>query len=264
MEKGSVHPYGGHHLLAHNSTLAAVATMQQVAGIADPVFSRSVANDYQMFDDYAILGAYAGSAACVRARLSQPSQNLKGVANVVPISGVHLPAVDPNFMELTGNPYKLYRGENLRAEMESNSATSSSIYAWLMNPKYHDFSVKHKNLRWIRGTVAVTTVVQTWALGGALTLDDPLEGGRYTVYGMQAFFATALAARLVFNDQVLRPGCLGQATAVSRSAELFRGGLGAWGDFDQQALPQVEVLDTAAAAVTYTVWLLIGHERDRR
>jgi len=57
----------------------------------------------------------------------------------------------------------------------------------------------------------------------------------------------------------MRPGCLGQATAVSRSAPVFWGGMGSWGEFDSLGLPQLEVLDTAAAAVTYTIWLLCGH-----
>jgi len=248
-----------HHLLAYNSTLAAVAGLQQVNAIADPVFPRSNGNtEYQISRNMRIAAAFAGAAANVRTRIITPTLQLRGEPQVVPISGTLLPAVDPNFMDISAAPIGVKTQESIRIEMESNSATDAFVGLWMFDEDRDDFKVAYRDLRWLRATFSVTTVVRAWALGGALAFDETLEAGQYAVYGMQAFFATSLAARIIFPNQVYRPGCLGQATAVSRSAPLFWGGMGLFGKFDSVGLPQVEVLDTAAATVTYTVWLLCG------
>jgi len=246
------------HLLAFNSTLLAVAGYQQVGAIADAMVPRTNGNlEYQIPESWDVAGAYAGAAACVRARLQTPSLTLRGNPQIVPISGTLLPAVDPNFMDMTAAPLSLAKEEALRADMESNSATDALVAVWVFDPKKTEFKPEWKDMRWVRATVSVTTVIRAWATG-TIVFDEPMEGGSYAVYGMQAFFATALAARLIFPGQVERPGCLGQATAVSRSAPAFWGGLGLWGRFDTFSLPQLEVLDTAAAAVSYTIWLLLA------
>jgi hypothetical protein len=252
------------HLLAFNDTLAAVAGFQDVNGIADPVFPRANAGfDYQIPRDMVLLGAYAGGAANVRTRLVTPSITLNGNAQVVPISGTLLPAANPNFMDLSASPLRLFAEESLSCDMESNSATAVACVALVADAKELNYQLPDKgNMRWVRFTTTVTTVLEQWATG-TIVFDDALEGGTYGVYGLQTFFATNIASRLSFPSQVQRPGCLGQATAVSRSAPIFWGGLGEWGRFDTFSLPQLECLDSAAAAVSYTGWMLIARLGDQ-
>lgn len=248
-----------HHLLGFASTLAASAGYQAVNAIADAVFARTNAGaDFQIPRDMHILGAGAGAAANVRTRLVTPTFALKGYPQVVPIEGTLLPATNPNFMDFTAAPLQLYQEEALHCDMESNSATLARCFVWICDTPDLDFTIQFKDLRWVRATASVTTVAGAWSSMGTIVFDEPMEGGNYAVYGMQAFFATALAARLVFPGQVMRPGCLGQATAVYRSAPIFWGGMGLWGRFDTFALPQLEVVDTASATVTYTIWLLLA------
>jgi hypothetical protein len=247
----------GHHLLAWFTTNSAVAGYQAQAGVNDPLVPINANNDFQIFDDYEIAAAYAGGAANVRSRFTSASLSLRGNPQIVPFEGTILAPKTPNFAEWTANPLQLRIGEALHADMESNSATVAAIGAWLIR-RGHDFTVPFKDLRWIRFTSTITTVAGKWA-SGPIVLDDPLEGGDYAVYGMQVFFATSVFARLIFPGQVMRPGCLGQATAVLRSAPMFWGGLGTWGIFNFLALPQLEVIDTASAQVTYTGWLLCSN-----
>jgi len=247
------------HLMAFNSTLLAAAGYQQVGALADSVVPRNNAGtDYQIPDDWLLAGAYAGGAACVRAKLTAPSLTLRGNPQIIPFSGTHLPAVDPNFMDMTAAPIKLFKGESLRADMESNSATNVTVACLVFDPKSLNLKVENRDLRWVRATATITSVSNVWAGATTITFEETLEGGSYAVYGMQAFFATLVAARLIFPGQVMRPGCLGQATAVSRGAPLFWGGLGLWGKFDTFSPPILEVLDTAAAANVYTLWLLVA------
>jgi hypothetical protein len=251
----------GHHLLAFTTTTAAVAGLQQIKGVTDPLVPIAATNDFQIFEDYEICAAYAGGAAALRARFTAATLALRGSPQIVPIEGTLLAPKTPNFMEFTSNPIQLRVGENLRAEMENNSATLAAVLAWIIR-RGHDFTVPYRDLRWIRATATITTTAGTSWVSGPITLDEPLEGGDYGVFGMQAFNAagTLLAARLIFPGQVMRPGCLAQATAVSRSAPMFWGGLGLWGIFNFLALPQLEVLDTAAnASQLHTIWLLCSN-----
>lgn len=256
----AIHPIDehtqGHHLAAFASTLAAQAGYQVVNAVVDPLLP-TTATEFQIFEDYQICAAYAGGAANVRTRLTSASLALRGPPQVVPFEGTLLAPKTPNFMEISSNPIQLRIGENLHCDMESNSATLAACLVWLIRSN-HDFSVPFHDLRWIRFTSTITSVAGKWA-SGPITLEDNLEGGDYAVFGMQVFFATLIAARLIFPSQVQRPGCLGQATAVSRSAPFFWGGAGLWGVFNFLALPQLEVLDTSAAANGYTGWLLCSN-----
>lgn len=253
------------HMLAYNSTLAAVTGYQQVNAIVDSVFGISD-NSYEMYDDLDVIGAYAGHLAALRAQLTTPSLALRGNPHIVPVSGVLLPPNDPNFMEMTASPIRVRRDENLRANLEGNGATDALVVALIIDPRAHSFNVSEmarKSMRWVRGTATVTTAVRAWAVGSNITFDDPLEGGKYGVYGMQAFFSSSLACRLIFPGQVFRPGCLSQAAAASRSAPFFQGGGGLWGEFTTYNQPRIEALDTGAGPVTYTVWLLIAKHDEK-
>lgn len=268
---------GGHHILAYNSLLSAVAGYQLLAAVPDPVVPQdNLGQQYRIPGDWRIAAAFAGGAACLRARVSSPSLSLRGNLGIAPFETTQQAPQNPNFMDLTAAPCWIRRDEPLRVDMESNSATNALVALWVYDQLDHDYvinpggppqggmngpndpAVTGPDLRWVRATVNITTVANLWAGPGTIIFDENLEGGQYAVYGMQAFFATALLARLIFPGQVKRPGCLGQGAAARRSAQVFHGGLGLWGKFDTFALPQLEVMDSASAAVTYTIWLLMA------
>jgi hypothetical protein len=51
------------------------------------------------------------------------------------------------------------------------------------------------------------------------------------------------AARLIFEEQTWRPGCVGGANDTIIQDEMFRnGGLGTWGTFTGNRMPNIEVL----------------------
>jgi hypothetical protein len=65
--------------------------------------------------------------------------------------------------------------------------------------------------------------------------------------GLQYIGVTALAARLVFEDQWERPGCIGAGLGTSQQHPMFsKGGLGNWGRFNANRMPSVEFLANAA------------------
>lgn len=75
------------------------------------------------------------------------------------------------------------------------------------------------------------------------------------VVGMQHVAATNAAARIIFDEQMWRPGCTSVAAIGSRLPSLFRKGrLGGWGMFNSWAMPQIQVLNVGVIAV-HTVFL---------
>lgn len=100
----------------------------------------------------------------------------------------------------------------------------------------------------MRGTGGTAAVAGSWT-ATAVTWPDTLPAGRYACVGFEAISANCRAARLVFEDQVDRPGVVGIEDVNQQAPSMFRkGGLGVWGEFDSDRMPNIEVLAAAADA----------------
>jgi hypothetical protein len=56
-----------------------------------------------------------------------------------------------------------------------------------------------------------------------------------------------LSGRLIFEDQIDRPGGIGSSAADLNNEPMFlKGGLGVWGRFNSNRMPNVEFLCNAA------------------
>jgi hypothetical protein len=246
------------HMLAFSSNLAAGTAYLQVSAVADQVFSRS-SNSFQMPIDHWLIAAFAGSADFNRARINTPSLRLQGFPQIIPANATELPGTDPNVMDLRENPLRLIREEDFRIDaIQDNAGAQNVTPVVLISDQVPNYNINRNNLRWIRFTSSVTAVARGWSNLGTITLEDTLAGETYGVYGMQIEGANVIAARLQFQGQDYRPGCLGQATARLRNHEMFRGGLGKFGQFTTYSLPQLETLENTAGASTPGGYLLIG------
>ena len=98
----------------------------------------------------------------------------------------------------------------------------------------------------MRGTGTTVAVAGAWTQC-PITWQDTLPAGIYAVVGLEFVGVTALAARVIFEDQVPRPGCVGSGLLATGSNDIFLGGrLGIWGRFNSNRMPNVEVLCNAA------------------
>jgi hypothetical protein len=247
-----------HHLLGYFIASGGAITDAAIQAMADDVFSRSGTN-YQIPKRLNIPLAYAGSATMTRARVETPKLRQQGFPYIVPFQIALLPPTDPNLMDFREKPLEIIPQEDLRVSVSTTASENMHAFLWVTEPN-HTLNVNPRDLHWIRFTSTITTVANAWSAPTSVTLADTLEGGRYDVYGLQVFFATSLAARLVFPDQQWRPGCLGMATGGLRSHEAFRGGLGKWGSFDTYSLFQIQAVDNAAAAVAYECYVLVAKQ----
>lgn len=100
----------------------------------------------------------------------------------------------------------------------------------------------------IRGELEVTTTAAIWE-NCALTLKQTLPAGRYQVVGARAYGTNMLAARLIFTGHPWRPGIPAGVNYSSVDCKRFRKGrFGAFGEFEFDQPPQVEVLSSAATS----------------
>lgn len=108
----------------------------------------------------------------------------------------------------------------------------------------------------IRATSAITLATGTW-VNGNLTFGQVLPTGRYQVIGMRARGANLVAARLVFPEQVPRPGCVACTAIGDQMDPVFRAGnSGVWGEFDNTVPPTVDCLGVTDTAQTYILDLV--------
>lgn len=106
------------------------------------------------------------------------------------------------------------------------------------------------NIRTIEITFTPTLAKGVWAYA-EVTTPDGLPVGAYNVVGARVECATAIAFRLVFTDQVPRPGgiCVPNEEVVDVPYQR-KGGLGVWGSFHTVSPPGIEVIDSADTGAT--------------
>lgn len=103
-----------------------------------------------------------------------------------------------------------------------------------------------RSCRTILVTANVSCVTNQWTVGD-LILPQTLPAGRYAIVGLAAFGTGLLGARLVFPEQLERPGVLAQQAFSEYDDSDFRyGAFGTWGEFANIQLPAIECLAYAA------------------
>lgn len=247
-----------HHLLALGGAAQDYsAGLVSVPVVAD-VLIRTVANVIQCNDDWQIFMARMGGVGMLRARLSSAQARIRGYPNLDTLSATALPGSFPDLANLKDNPIQVYNGENVTIQA-TNAGAQTTIGCLFMSRDQLNFNQPPTGLRWVSFTAPGTGTVNTWSSPINIVMDDDLEAGNYAVYGMRFYEATTYFARLIFKDQVERPGCIANQTKTQKSMDVEVGPLGLHGRFQSITPPFIEVMTTTAAALTTpTGQLLIG------
>jgi len=246
-----------HHLLAMGaSALDASAGLVTLTAIADGLL-RFNSNVLQLTEDWKILSTYAGGVGLTRARLNTAGNRLRGFPNLTPLNGSVLAGSRPGISDLRDFPLELRAMENASFQV-TNGAANDIIILANMTRESPNLNINRSGLRKVRFSASLTSIAFGWSPEANVTLEDDIEAGRYNVYGMEVYEADCVAARLVFKDQVERPGCPAQQLVSDISSPVYMGGLGLWGSFDSITPPFIQAIHVAAAAQTLAGYLLIA------
>lgn len=239
------------HTLAYGNAAAAGITDVQLNAIADQVFTIA-SNRFQVPNPLKLWAAFAGAASMIRARINTASLRLRGFPQIKPFNRLLLPGNLPPVADFRDWPLDLRREEDIEVDTSNNlGAATENTYAILfVSDRDVDRNINRRDIRPIRFTAAVTNAAFAWSAPAALAFQDTIEGGQYAVYGLEVFQATNIAARLVLQNQLWRPGTIGSQAFGTRTHEMFVGGLGLWGYFNTYSVPQIEVLGDTAGAGT--------------
>ena len=228
---------------------AACDGLTNIASLADPHIRVEGDSIFIPEGLTSLLGAYAFSANGVGGRLESPS--LRRFMNValsrVFGSATLASAVPFPYNDWSSNPIPLSRSEGLQLLFDNgdNSELSTGV-VFLTDGDIGRISGR---IHTVRGLTASVTTTGAWA-STPIILDESLPAGRYAVVGAEVIGADIQACRFLFVGQGSRPGCIPKLLSDDPRPDIFRfGGLGVWGEFEFEQIPQIEVLVTGASGV---------------
>lgn len=193
-----------------------------------------------------ILFIYAGSADLSRARIITPKFRQVTTPFIRPINESLLPASLFRVADYHNNPLVANGLEELQIDVYQGGAGAEHVYvaAGLMRGPWQPAPTG--DVYTMRGTGTTTVTASAWSLC-PMTWQDTLPAGSYAAVGLNFVSTTAIAARLIFEQQIDRPGCIGSAADGNLIPPLFNmGNLGSWGTFTGNRLPNIEVLCNSA------------------
>lgn len=233
-----------HHTVAWRVS-AADATLVDITPVPDSVMAVNNAHFVPQVDN-SILYAYAGAATLNRARLSSPSLRQVSTPWIRPQGTALVPLDEPNIADYRANPLTVRGLEELAFEAMQTTGGAAVIVGVAALTREGMGMAPQGQTYTMRGTGGTTVTAGAWSLV-TVTWQDTLPAGNYVVTGFEAVGVTCCAARLIFEDSVSRPGCVGQSLVSGNNNPMFRkGGLGAWGRFTGNRMPNVEFLCNAA------------------
>jgi len=221
------------------------ATLTELAALSDQHITTS--GDDVLVPEFAPKVAAVGmiGATITQGQLTAPSLRERSLLDIRPLNVGAEPLGRRAFYETWKKPIELEPGEGLRALAAEGAAGAEQETAlvWLMD---EITPMPEGEIEVIRATSSVTLSAYAWTLCD-LTLTQQLRAGRYSIVGMRAESAGAIAARLVIPGSAFRPGTSAyDAASDEQPAEFRNGGLGSWGEFDHRFIPQVEFLSVSA------------------
>lgn len=204
-----------------------------------------------------IIGAMAAinDASAVRAQLQSPSLRIQANVDLEPIVIAAVWGNPPEVIWWGGTPIPLAPDEALNFFAQSDPAAAALHYSlvWLADGPVQPATGQSFS---IRATATIAQTTTTW-VNGVLTFTQVLPAGEYQVVGMRARSTDAVAMRLVFKDQIARPGVPVLNAIGDQDYIWFRGGRsGVFGQFPNTLPPTLDVLGGAAAAQTVVLDLI--------
>lgn len=234
------------HLLANYNGAVAAATPTDLAPVQDEIFTVQNGHWVPQSDIYAWFANLRATTAVGVGQIVTPSLRQVSSPFIRPVSagsaaGVEIPTADwrRNSVLLKG----LEEVEVLVSQASGGSAIVSSLLGVSAGPIPPAPSGTVYTMRGVGAGVLISGV---WN-NVPIVWQDSLPAGFYSVIGMEYVGASAVAARLIFEQQVWRPGCPGILDDTGVTGELFtRPNLGEWGRFNSYRMPNLQFLSDAA------------------
>lgn len=234
-----------HHLLVYTASIAQNVDVD-VSALADSIFV--IQNGHFLPQrDFNLIFAGAASANMNRARIISSSLRQYTTPYIRPVSSAAGWGFPQRVYDLFATPLLLRALEEIQVNAVQTGAAAEQVWIGLgletqrtPRPPGQIFTM--------RGTSTTAAAANTWTQI-AVTWQDVLPAGLYALCGLEVSSANARFARAILEGQVWRPGSFSIQAVGNGNHERFKlGGLGEWGRFNSWAMPNIEVVCSAADA----------------
>jgi hypothetical protein len=250
-----------HAFIAYTlATQAGAVTDTDTPIIADP--SVTQVNSHPIFPVpvQAYMAYGFGDTHISRMKLSTPKIRAINNVNLRPLDLAAAQTSRPPMVEYFHHPLGLNPIDENQILTTTTGATAAALFVgvWFGDG---NFNVPQGDMFALHGTLTLTTVTGAWA-SGPLTLDQPLPAGRYSVIGGDCYGTNMVFWRVIFPNQVWRPGGIAGTAASYINTRYQRwGALGEWGQFESALLPNIDTISSSGGSVTIDVTLDIVRVR---
>lgn len=228
------------HTLANFVALANVADTN-VPPVSDGIIAISNAQ-WLPQRDYDINYIFSAAVTLLRTRFVSPTNRQVTLPFVRPISAALLPPTDPNVADYRANPFRIRALEELGFQ-STDSAAGPNNHTIITGISTGFEPIPRGDIFTLTGTSATAAVANVWTQL-AVTWADSLPAGNYVAVGLDCIATNQIAARMIFENQVERPGAVCSVAEANRQHTMFqKGGLGVWGRFRSTRMPIVEVFN---------------------
>lgn len=239
-----------HHTVMWNNTATTNNVEVDLAPVTDPVIPVTAANHFLPQRDTPIVYMGAASVNLQRARWSTPTIALVTTPFIRPISNALTWGMPQRVQDMVSSPMVIKALEEITLFVFQNAGAAQQVLA-TAGLMWQAVPAPLGNTWTLRATSATAAVINAWTQI-ALTFQNALPTGQYAVTGLTHFSATGIAARLIIENQVPRPGTMSIQALGNEELWTFRGygpeDLGTWGVFHNYNMPLCEVFCTGADA----------------
>jgi hypothetical protein len=185
-------------------------------------------------------GGFFGGAALQRVVMDTPRSRQVVPPTLWPINANSLPPDRPHIVDRRQNPFILSAVEEVKILMSVGGTAASPNTAVMIWGTSID-PVPMGDIYSLHGVSTTAAVAGQWAQLSVIW-DQNLPAGTYVVVGSQHQSTNAIAHRMIFKDQVWRPGFLSVQTLTQLTEHgYYYGGWGRLGSFNTYTMPQIEV-----------------------
>lgn len=191
--------------------------------------------------------ALINDASGVRAQVQSPSLRILTNLDIEPIILAAVFGSPPEVSFHPVNPIPVTAEESLNFAVESDPAAPAAHYGlvWIADGAQVQVT---GHLFTVRATATIQQVAGAW-VNGNMAFGQVLPAGRYQIVGMRVRSTDCVAARLVFPEQIPRPGVPVVNAIADVDPRAFRfGRSGVWGEFPHTTPPTLDVLGGVQAA----------------
>lgn len=230
-----------------------------LAAIADTIIQTQ--GDFQRFDmDRKIVWAAQVCDDAQRARLSYPAARQFSLPFIAPVVDDAVRSNPLAIADYRENPLILPAREDIGVDGTHDDAGSPVDTVVMGCERSAPQPMPGGQIYTMRATSSTSAAVGGWR-DLVMSFPDTLPTYLFGLVGLRYVGAEARALRVVFEEQVDRPGCLAVEDENQAGWPAFRmGGLGVWGTFRGDRMPNFQALTAAtlAAHIVYLDYMRIG------